>query len=154
MIFNFFLAFFAGFVSFLSPCVLPLIPGYISYISGQSLDKLISQKKPIIKKTIFFCLGFSIIFIAFGATASLLGKLFITYSNQLRLVAGIIIITFSLQLLGIINLDFLNIEKKYYTKNYHHNTIFPLVVGAAFGFGWTPCIGPILGSILVLAAVE
>lgn len=154
MIFNFILAFFAGFISFLSPCVLPLIPGYISYISGQSLNDLIEKKEPVIKKTIFFSIGFSIIFIIFGATASFLGKLLIQYSGQLRIVAGIIIITFSAQLLGIINLTFLNVEKKYYTKNYHHNTIFPLIVGAAFGFGWSPCIGPVLGSILVLAAVE
>ena len=154
MIYSFILAFFAGFISFLSPCVLPLIPGYISYISGQSLDQLIDRKEPIIKKTIFFSIGFSIIFITLGATASFLGKLLLHYSSQLRVIAGIIIIIFSAQLLGIIKINLLNTEKKYYTKNYHHNAIFPLVVGAAFGFGWSPCIGPILGSILVLAAVE
>ena len=79
MILNFVLAFFAGFVSFLSPCVLPLIPGYISYISGQTLNELIEQKKTVIKKTIFFSIGFSIIFIIFGATASFLGKIAIYF---------------------------------------------------------------------------
>ena len=154
MILNLLIAFSAGFISFLSPCVLPLIPGYISYISGQTLNELVKKKQSVLLKTIYFSLGFSIIFIIFGATASFLGKLFIAYSKELRIVAGIIIILFSLQLIGIIKLDLLNKEKKYYTKKYHENSFFPILVGGAFGFGWTPCIGPILGSILTLAAIE
>ena len=144
----------AGFISFLSPCVLPLIPGYISYISGQTLNELVKKKQSVLLKTIYFSLGFSIIFIIFGATASFLGKLFITYSMELRMIAGIIIIILSLQLIGVIKLNLLNKEKKYYTKKYHENSFFPIFVGGAFGFGWTPCIGPILGSILALAAVK
>ena len=99
-------------------------------------------------------MGFSIVFISFGMTASFIGKLLISYSNQLRIVAGIIIILFSLQLIGLINLKILNSEARFSTQNYSNNLIFPTIVGAAFGFGWTPCIGPILGSILVLASLE
>ncbi len=99
-------------------------------------------------------MGFSIVFVSFGITASFIGKLLISYSNQLRIVAGIIIILFSLQLIGLINLKMLNSEARFFTQNYSNNLIFPIIVGAAFGFGWTPCIGPILGSILALAAIE
>ena len=154
MILNLLVAFSAGFISFLSPCVLPLIPGYISYISGQALDKIIKDNKSVLLKTIFFSIGFSIVFISFGITASVIGKLLISYSNQLRIIAGIIIILFSLQFIGLINLKILNSETRFFTKNYNDNLIFPIIVGAAFGFGWTPCIGPVLGSILALAAIE
>ena len=154
MLIKSFLAFGAGFISFLSPCVLPLIPGYISYISGESLGDLVEKQKKIILKTVLFSLGFSLVFISFGATASLIGNILLENSNTLRIIAGIIIIIFSLQLIGILNLNFLNQEKRFQTKNYSNNLFFPVLVGAAFGFGWTPCIGPVLGSILTLAAVE
>ncbi len=154
MILNLIIAFGAGLISFLSPCVLPLIPGYISYISGESLGDIVEKQKKILLKTILFSLGFSMVFISFGATASFIGNLLLEYSNSLRIVAGLIIIIFSLQLIGILNLNFLNKEKRIYTKNYSNNLFFPVVVGAAFGFGWTPCIGPVLGSILALAATE
>ena len=154
MILNLIIAFGAGLISFLSPCVLPLIPGYISYISGESLGEIVEKKKKIILKTILFSLGFSLVFISFGATASFIGNLFLEYSNSLRIAAGIVIIIFSLQLIGILNLNFLNKEKRIYTKNYSDNLFFSIIVGAAFGFGWTPCIGPVLGSILALAATE
>ena len=154
MLIKSFLAFGAGFISFLSPCVLPLIPGYISYISGESLGDIVEKQKKIILKTVLFSLGFSLVFISFGATASLIGNILLENSNTLRIVAGIIIIIFSLQLIGILNLNFLNQEKRFQTKNYSNNLFFPVLVGAAFGFGWTPCIGPVLGSILTLAAVE
>ena len=154
MILNLIIAFGAGLISFLSPCVLPLIPGYISYISGESLGEIVEKQKKILLKTILFSLGFSLVFISFGATASFIGNLLLEYSNSLRVVAGLIIIIFSLQLIGILNLNFLNKEKRIYTKNYSDNLFFPIIVGAAFGFGWTPCIGPVLGSILALAATE
>ena len=154
MILNLIIAFGAGLISFLSPCVLPLIPGYISYISGESLGDIVEKQKKILLKTILFSLGFSLVFISFGATASFIGNLLLEYSNSLRIVAGLIIIIFSLQLIGILNLNFLNKEKRIYTKNYSNNLFFPVVVGSAFGFGWTPCIGPVLGSILALAATE
>ena len=148
-----FIALGAGLISFLSPCVLPLIPGYISFISGQSLNELVESKKINLAPLFLFSLGFSFVFIIFGATASVLGKFLLQNSNQLRIVAGLIIVIFSLQLLGVINIKFLGYEKKYYTKK-STNPLFTFVVGMAFGFGWTPCIGPILGSILALAATE
>ena len=149
------IAFFAGLISFLSPCVLPLIPGYISYISGTSFDKLVEKRKSLIViKTIFFALGFSIVFIALGSTASLIGNFLLNNSDVFRIIAGIIIIFFSLQLIGMINFKFMNKDIRIVTGQYNHNLTFPLLVGAAFGFGWTPCIGPILGSILTLAAIE
>ena len=154
MLLNLIIAFGAGLISFISPCVLPLIPGYISYISGESLGDIVEKQKKILLKTILFSLGFSLVFISFGATASFVGNLLLEYSNSLRIVAGLVIIIFSLQLIGILNLNFLNKEKRIYTKNYSNNLFFPLMVGAAFGFGWTPCIGPVLGSILALAATE
>ena len=144
----------AGFISFLSPCVLPLIPGYISYISGQNLEQIVEKKQKILAKTIIFSLGFSLVFISFGATASYFGSFLINYSDTLRIIAGIIIIIFSLQIMGVLKLNILNKEKWFYTKNYSNNLFFPFLVGTAFAFGWTPCIGPVLGSILTLAAVE
>ena len=148
-----FIAFGAGLISFLSPCVLPLIPGYISFISGASLNDLLAKKKINLLPLILFSLGFSFVFIIFGAAASYLGQVLLQNSQTLRLVAGLIIIIFSLQLLGILNINFLNFEKKIYTKK-NNNIWFSFVVGMAFGFGWTPCIGPILGSILALASTE
>ena len=149
------IAFFAGLISFLSPCVLPLIPGYISYISGTSFDKINDEKRNlVIIKTIFFTLGFSFVFIALGSTASFIGRFFLVYSDVFRIMAGIIIIFFSLYLIGIFNFNFMNKDIRIFTNQYSNNLTFPFFVGAAFGFGWTPCIGPILGSILTLAAIE
>jgi cytochrome c-type biogenesis protein len=148
-----FIAFGAGLISFLSPCVLPLIPGYISFISGASLNELLEKKKINIFPIILFTIGFSFVFIMFGAAASYLGQVLLQNSQTLRVIAGLVIIIFSLQLIGIINISFLNFEKKIYTKK-NNNVWFSFVVGMAFGFGWTPCIGPILGSILALASTE
>ena len=103
-----FLAFSAGLISFLSPCVLPLIPGYISYISGSTLNELLEKKSINLFPIVLFTVGFSIVFISFGATATFLGSLVLDNSNTLRIVAGIIIIIFSLQIIGLINLKFLN----------------------------------------------
>ena len=150
---QFFLAFFAGFISFLSPCVLPLIPGYISYVSGSTLNELLESKRVNIIPTVLFTIGFSIVFIAFGATSTLIGNFILSNSIELRIASGVIIILFSLQLLGFFNFKFLNIEKRFQTER-RPNTFYPVLVGMAFGFGWTPCIGPILGSILALAALE
>ncbi|MDA7801474.1 cytochrome c biogenesis protein CcdA [Candidatus Pelagibacter sp.] len=147
------IAFGAGLISFLSPCVLPLIPGYISFITGNSLNELLESKKINIRPLILFTLGFSFVFIIFGATASYLGQVLLQNSETLRIIAGLIIIIFSLQLIGIININFLNFEKKIYTKK-NNNIWFSFIIGMAFGFGWTPCIGPILGSILALASTE
>ena len=149
------IAFLAGLISFLSPCVLPLIPGYICYISGTSLEKLIEKKNNLVFiKTVFFSLGFSLVFISLGLTASFLGRFFLDNSNILRIIASIIIIFFSLQLMGVVNFKFMNRDIRIFNYQKSENLTFPLIVGAAFAFGWTPCIGPILGSILTLAAIE
>ena len=107
-----FIAFGAGLISFLSPCVLPLIPGYISFISGATLNELIAKKKINLLPLILFSLGFSFVFIIFGAAASFVGQLFLQNSQTLRIIAGLIIIIFSIHLLGILNISFLNFEKK------------------------------------------
>jgi len=151
--FELFIAFSAGLISFLSPCVLPLIPGYISYVSGSSFNELIEKKNINLIPIILFTVGFSIVFIIFGAASTFLGQLLLQNSFELRIVAGVIIILFSLHIIGLINLKFLNYEKRIQTNN-NKNIFSPIIIGVAFGFGWTPCIGPILGSILVLAATE
>ena len=146
-----FIAFGAGLISFLSPCVLPLIPGYIAYISGSSLNELLEKKNVNLLPIILFTFGFSIVFIIFGASATYLGKFLLSNSFPLRIIAGVIIIFFSLHIIGIINIKFLNYEKKIYADR--NNTVFSsILIGMAFAFGWTPCIGPILGSILILAS--
>ena len=151
--FEILVAFGAGLISFLSPCVLPLIPGYISYISGKSLNDLIEKKDVNLITIILFTVGFSIVFIIFGAASTFLGQVLLQNSNELRIAAGLVIIIFSLHIIGIINLKFLNYEKRIQT-NTNTNFYSPTLIGMAFAFGWTPCIGPILGSILVLAATE
>ena len=147
------IAFGAGLISFLSPCVLPLIPGYVSFISGQSLQEILKSKRINILPLILFCFGFSTVFIILGASASFLGQTLLQNSEILRIIAGIIIIIFSLQLIGVINIPYLNFEKRFDARE-SRNILFPYIIGLAFGFGWTPCIGPILGSILALASIE
>ena len=148
-----FIALGAGLISFLSPCVLPLIPGYISYISGSSINELIEKKNVNLLPIILFTVGFSIVFIFFGAASTLLGQVLLQNSYELRIVAGVIIVILSLHLIGIINIKFLNYEKRVQT-DIKRNFFSPALIGMAFAFGWTPCIGPILGSILVLASTE
>ena len=143
----------AGLLSFLSPCVLPLIPGYIAFISGNKLEELLQKKSVNLLPIFLFTVGFSIVFITFGASATFIGKFLLYNSFPLRIIAGLIIIIFSLHILDVFKLNFLNYEKRIYTEK--NSGIFSsLLVGMAFGFGWTPCIGPILGSILALASTE
>ena len=146
-------AFGAGLISFLSPCVLPLIPGYISYISGSSINELVEKKNINLIPIVLFTVGFSIVFIIFGAASTFLGQVLLQNSYELRIVAGLVIIVLSLHIIGVINLKFLNYEKRIQT-NVSKNFFSPILIGMAFAFGWTPCIGPILGSILVLASTE
>ena len=151
--FELFVAFGAGLISFLSPCVLPLIPGYISYISGSSFNELVEKKNINLVPIFLFTVGFSLVFIIFGAASTYLGQILLQNSYELRLAAGLVIILFSLHIIGIVNFKFLNYEKRIETKT-NNNFYSPILIGMAFAFGWTPCIGPILGSILVLAATE
>ena len=151
----YFLSFFAGFVSFLSPCVLPLIPGYISFINGTTLENLEEKKKNFIfKETLLFTLGFSVVFISLGATATFFGSLIFKYSTFFTYFVGIVIIFFSLNMIGILQLRLLNQELKYHFHNQITKPYMSFLVGIGFGFGWSPCIGPILGSVLALASLE
>ncbi len=143
----------AGLISFLSPCVLPLIPGYISYISGSSLNELIAKKNINLIPLILFTAGFSIVFILLGAASTFVGQALLQNSYELRIAAGLVIILLSLHIIGLINIKFLNFEKRIDAR-INSNFYSPILIGMAFAFGWTPCIGPILGSILVLASTE
>jgi cytochrome c-type biogenesis protein len=155
MIVSLSIAFFAGLISFISPCVLPLIPGYVSFICGTTLNELnLKSKNFIIKRSLIFSLGFSLVFICLGATASFIGSFLLKNSQILSIVSGLIIIFFSLYLLDLIKINFLNKNFGIYNIKFSNNLLFPLVVGIGFGFGWTPCIGPILGSILAYASME
>ena len=149
------IAFFAGFISFISPCVLPLIPGYVSFICGTTLNELDNKSKNfILKKSIFFSLGFSLLFISLGATATFIGSFLLQNSKILSIGSGIIIIFFGMYLLELIKINFLNKNFGNFNIKYSNNLFFPFIVGVGFGFGWTPCIGPILGSILAFASME
>jgi len=143
----------AGLISFLSPCVLPLIPGYISYISGSSLNELIAKKNINLIPLILFTAGFSIVFILLGVASTFVGQVLLQNSYELRIAAGLVIILLSLHIIGLINIKFLNFEKRIDAR-INSNFYSPILIGMAFAFGWTPCIGPILGSILVLASTE
>jgi cytochrome c-type biogenesis protein len=151
----YFLSFLAGIISFLSPCVLPLIPGYISFINGTTLEGLEDKKKNFIfRETLLFSVGFSIVFISLGATATMFGSLMLEYSRIFTFLVGIIIIFFSLNMIGLLQFRLLNQELKYHFHNQITKPYMSLLVGIGFGFGWSPCIGPILGSVLALASLE
>jgi cytochrome c-type biogenesis protein len=155
MTLSFMLAFFAGLISFVSPCVLPLIPGYISFISGVSFNELNQKSKNfILKKSLFFSLGFSLVFILLGATATILGNFLLKHVAILSYLSGFLIIFFSLYLLDFVKVDFLGKTFGNFNLKFSNNLFFPFIVGIGFGFGWTPCIGPILGSILAIASLE
>ncbi len=156
-------AFIAGLLSFLSPCILPLVPGYMSFISGLSLEQLTDKDKRndksfyrVLTGALFFILGFSLVFILLGASATLIGQLLQKYSVLFKRIGGILIIIFGLHMLGIINIQFLNFQKKYQrSKDLQFNLFLtPFLLGFAFAFGWTPCIGPILAAILVYASTQ
>lgn len=148
-------AFLAGLLSFLSPCILPLIPAYFSFITGLSLDELTQNKREtrnkVILSTLFYVAGFSFIFILLGASASFLGGLTSQYSWVVRYLGGAIILIFGFHLLGIINIKGLNFEKKFHVQQKPLHLMGTFVIGMAFGAGWSPCIGPMLGSILIVA---
>jgi cytochrome c-type biogenesis protein len=155
MIVSLSIAFFAGIISFISPCVLPLIPGYVSFICGTTLNDLdLKSKKFILQKSLFFSLGFSLVFISLGATATFIGSFLLHNSQILSIISGILIIFFGIYLLELIRINLLNKNFGNYNIKYSSNLLFPFMVGVGFGFGWTPCIGPILGSILAYASME
>ncbi len=153
-----FAAFSAGLLSFVSPCVLPLVPSYISYITGLSVEQLTNSverhryRKTIIINSLLFIAGFSGVFIGFGASASLIGQLLTSYQDHLRRVGGLLIILFGLYLLGVLNLRFLSSEKRLHFKSRPAGYFGSVLVGVAFAAAWTPCVGPVLGTILLYAS--
>ena len=152
-------AFLAGFLSFLSPCVLPLIPAYFTFITGFSLEELTEKsdkaiRNRVILSTVFYVLGFSSVFILMGASASFLGGVIATYKDFVRIAGGILIIILGVHLTGIVRIPVLDYEKKIHLKKKPLHFLGTFVIGMAFGAGWSPCIGPLLGSILIIAGSQ
>ena len=146
---GFVVAFTAGLLSFLSPCVLPLIPSYVTFITGLSLDDATQARRAALVHSLLFVLGFSLIFIALGAGATALGRLLIAYRDVITKVGGVLIIVFGLYLLGLFNVAAFARERRVHLSDKPAGYMGTVLVGIAFGAGWTPCIGPILGSILI-----
>jgi cytochrome c-type biogenesis protein len=151
-------AFLAGLLSFLSPCVLPLVPGYVSLISGSSVEALQGQDRRLLSRvmtsSLMFILGFSIVFIALGAVATGVGQLTRQYYPLLTRVAGAVIIVFGLHLTGVLKIKALYADKRMHQVKGDSTPWGAFIVGFAFAFGWTPCIGPILATILAFAASQ
>ena len=147
-------AFSAGLFSFMSPCILPLIPAYLSYISGNAVSEIMGgkDKRNLIFKSLGFILGFSLIFIIMGASASTLGQLFSAYQATLMKLGGILIIVMGIHMTGLIKIKLLYQEKRIISFSEKNRGLGSLFIGMAFATGWTPCIGPILSSILIYAA--
>lgn len=150
-------AFTAGLLSFLSPCVLPLIPTYLTYLAGHTLEQLADLKagrSRLMANALFFVLGFSVVFIAFGAAASTLGRFLLQNQRLVGKIAGVLVIVLGLNTAGIINLSFLSREVRVDVRPRASGLGYSFLLGLAFSAGWTPCIGPILASILVLASAQ
>ena len=157
-------AFVAGVLSFISPCVLPLIPGYLSYISGLTLDEmqgtgaaaisLGAARRRVLVASIFFILGFSFVFICFGAAASVLGQYMLERQRLLAKIAAVIVIVFGLHTMGVLRIGWLYSEKRVQVEKKPTSLFGAFFVGLAFAFGWTPCIGPILAGILAIAGTQ
>jgi cytochrome c-type biogenesis protein len=166
-------AFGAGLLSFLSPCVLPLVPGYLSYISGLSLDEMrgsavartaagaavtvaapAAARRQVVLASLAFILGFSLVFVSLGAAASAIGQFLIEQQTLFSRVAGAIIIVFGLHTMGVLRIEWLYQEKRVHTNRKPAGLVGAALIGIAFAFGWTPCIGPILAGILALAGTQ
>jgi cytochrome c-type biogenesis protein len=157
-------AFVAGVLSFISPCVLPLIPGYLSFVSGVTLDEMrgtgagaaapASIRRRAVVMSVAFVLGFSFVFISLGASATALGTLLMDHLSLLGKIAGVIIILFGLHMMGVLKIGFLYSEKRMQTSGKPAGFFGAMLVGIAFAFGWTPCIGPILSAILFVASTQ
>lgn len=146
------IAFGAGFLSFFSPCILPLIPVYIMYMAGVNLESELEERRLVaLTRTIGFIIGFTIIFIIMGTSASFIGKMFIRNKEVFSKVSGLLIIVFGLNMMGIIRVGFLNMEKKMKVPKKVTNWFSSILMGMAFAAGWTPCFGPVLASILIYA---
>ncbi|WP_243291828.1 cytochrome c biogenesis protein CcdA [Bacillus sp. FJAT-47783] len=153
---NVFLAFGAGLLSFISPCCLPLYPAFLSYITGVSVNEIKGENAMLQKRsllhTLFFLLGFSVIFIAIGFGTTFIGKLFLDYQDLIRQIGAIFIVFFGFVVLGLFTPDALMKEKRFQFKNRPAGLLGSSLIGMAFAAGWTPCTGPILASVILLAA--
>ncbi|MEE9264468.1 MAG: cytochrome c biogenesis protein CcdA [Vicinamibacteria bacterium] len=158
-------AFLAGIISFLSPCVLPIVPGYISFVSGVSLQELKSnldideeKRRRLLRQvglnSVFFVLGFSVVFVVMGASATYIGNWFAANRTVMARVAGVVIIIFGLHTMGLTPIKWLNYEKRFQTQKKPMGLAGSFLIGLAFAFGWSPCIGPILAGVLALAATQ
>ncbi|HLZ33493.1 MAG TPA: cytochrome c biogenesis protein CcdA [Nitrospira sp.] len=151
-------AFIAGLLSFVSPCVLPLVPSYLMYITGLSLDQLTDsverrrERTTIVVNAFLFITGFTLVFIAFGASASLIGRTLTDHQQLIRKVGGVFIILFGLYVMGIVKLRFLMTERRIQLRRRPAGYAGSLLIGATFAAGWTPCVGPVLGSMLMYAS--
>jgi len=148
-------AFAAGVISFLSPCVLPLVPGYVSFVAGNSLEDLRDGQAPRLQAALLaitFIMGFSVVFVALGAGATYLGSMLLTYKYELGIVAGVVVTLFGLHMLGLTPFNLMNSEARFHLDVPGGRTVSAFLLGNAFAFGWTPCIGPVLGAILALSA--
>ncbi|MGH7231360.1 MAG: cytochrome c biogenesis CcdA family protein [Nitrospiraceae bacterium] len=150
-------AFLAGLLSFVSPCVLPLVPSYLTYITGLSFDQLTNVgtrdrlRKTIVVNSLLFIAGFSVVFISFGASASAIGQLLMDYQTVIRKIGGVLIVVFGLYLMGIVKFKLLMTEKRIHFKSRPMGYAGSLLIGATFAAGWTPCVGPVLGTMLLYA---
>jgi cytochrome c-type biogenesis protein len=149
----------AGIVSFLSPCVLPLVPGYVVYVAGQSLGGtvstgMIATRSVALIASLFFVLGFSTVFVILGASATMLGRLLLSYRYEASLVGGTVIAIFGVFTLGLFRLPWLQRDFRFHLDMPGGRPVAAYIIGLAFAFGWTPCIGPILGTILMTSAVS
>ena len=157
-----FAAFIAGVLSFISPCVLPLIPGYLSFVSGVTLDEMrgtattapANARRRAVIMSLAFVLGFSLVFVSLGASASAIGTLLMDHLSLLGKIAGVVIILFGLHMMGVLRIGWLYSEKRMQTSGKPAGFFGAMLVGIAFAFGWTPCIGPILAAILAVAATQ
>lgn len=152
-------AFAAGLLSFFSPCILPLVPAYFTFITGYSLDDITGadgrqRRAAVMRATGAYVLGFSLVFVLLGASASLLGSLIFDYRNAIRIAGGVVILLFGVHLTGLIRLRWLEFERRIHLDRKPVHLLGTFLVGMAFGAGWSPCIGPLLGSILIVAGSQ
>ena len=148
------IAFIGGFLSFISPCVLPIVPPYIIYLAGSTLKDIKLQTYKMFYTSIFFVFGLSTVFIFLGLAFSTLGSIFIKFQNEMGYISGIIVIIFGIHFLGLLKFSILEREVRFNVNKFSNSILSPYILGLAFAFGWTPCIGPILGAILSISAQE